>query len=60
MTTELPDMGAVGTSINTRLTDLETQTETNENNISALESQIIAVCNEIATSAQASNLSEEQ
>ena len=60
MTTALPDMGQVGANINQRLTNLESETQTNETNLAALEQQIISVCNEVATGALASSLSEEQ
>ena len=60
MTTALPDMGQIGSDIQTRLTNLESETQSNETNLAALEQQIIAVCNEVSTGAQASNLSEEE
>lgn len=62
MATTLPDMSQIGSNIQQRLTNLESQTKTNANNLSSLESQIIAVCNDIASgtqTTQVNNLSEE-
>lgn len=49
MATDLPDMAQIGTDIRQRLTNLESNTQTNANNLSSLESQIISVCTEVAT-----------
>ena len=62
MSTTLPDMSQIGSNIQQRLTNLESQTKTNASNLSSLESQIIAVCNDIASgtqTTQVNNLSEE-
>ena len=62
MATTLPDMSQIGSIIQQRLTNLESQTKTNASNLSSLESQIIAVCNDIASgtqTTQVNNLSEE-
>jgi hypothetical protein len=62
MATTLPDMSQIGSNIQQRLTNLESQTKTNASNLSSLESQIIAVCNDIASGTQTrqvNNLSEE-
>ena len=62
MATTLPDMSHIGSNIQQRLTNLESQTKTNASNLSSLESQIIAVCNDIASgtqTTQVNNLSEE-
>lgn len=62
MATILPDMSQIGSNIQQRLTNLESQTKTNASNLSSLESQIIAVCNDIASgtqTTQVNNLSEE-
>ena len=62
MATTLPDMSQMGSKIQQRLTNLESQTKTNASNLSSLESQIIAVCNDIASgtqTTQVNNLSEE-
>nr|DAH48583.1 MAG TPA: hypothetical protein [Caudoviricetes sp.] len=62
MATTLPDMSQIGSNIQQRLTNLESQTKTNASNLSSLESQIIAVCNDIASGTQTTyvnNLSEE-
>jgi hypothetical protein len=62
MATTLPDMSQIGSNIQQRLTNLESQTKTNASNLSSLESQIIAVCNDIASgtqTTQVNNLSEE-
>ena len=61
MATTLPDISQIG-YIQQRLTNLESQTKTNASNLSSLESQIIAVCNDIASgtqTTQVNNLSEE-
>ena len=55
-------MSQIGSNIQQRLTNLESQTKTNASNLSSLESQIIAVCNDIASgtqTTQVNNLSEE-
>lgn len=62
MAMTLPDMSQIGSNIQQRLTNLESQTKTNASNLSSLESQIIAVCNDIASgtqTTQVNNLSEE-
>lgn len=62
MATTLPDMSQIGSNIQQRLTNLEKQTKTNARNLSSLEQQIIAVCNDIASgtqTTQVNNLSEE-
>lgn len=62
MATTLPDMSQIGSNIQQRLTNLESQTKTNASNLSSLESQIIVVCNDIASgtqTTQVNNLSEE-
>lgn len=62
MATTLPDMSQIGSNIQQRLTNLESQTKTNASKLSLLESQIIAVCNNIASgtqTTQVNNLSEE-
>lgn len=62
MATILPDMSQIGSNIQQRLTNLESQTKTNASNLSSLESQIITVCNDIASgtqTTQVNNLSEE-
>lgn len=62
MATTLPDMSQIGSNIQQRLTNLESQTKTNARNLSSLEQQIIAVCNDIASgtqTTQVNNLSEE-
>ena len=62
MATTLPDMSQIGSNIQQRLTNLESQTKTNASNLSSFESQIIAVCNDIASgtqTTQVNNLSEE-
>lgn len=63
MATTLPDMSQIGSDIQQRLTNLESQTQTNASNLSSLEQQIIAVCNDVASGAQTTqvnNLSEEK
>lgn len=62
MATTLPVMSQIGSNIQQRLTNLEKQTKTNARNLSSLEQQIIAVCNDIASgtqTTQVNNLSEE-
>lgn len=63
MATTLPDMGQIGSNIQQRLTNLESQTQTNADNLSSLEQQIIAVCNDVASgtqTTQVNTLSEEK
>lgn len=63
MATTLPDMGQIGSNIQQRLTNLESQTQTNASNLSSLEQQIIAVCNDVVSGNQATQvntLSEEK
>lgn len=55
MAAELPDMGQIGKEIQTRLTSLESQTQSNTTELSALEQGIIAVCNEVTAGAQSRN-----
>ena len=52
MATTLPDMGQIGSNIQQRLTNLESQTQNNASNLSSLEQQIIAVCNDVASGTQ--------
>lgn len=62
MATTLPDMSQIGSNIQKRLTNLESQTKTNARNLSSLESQIISVCKDITSGTQTrqvNNLSEE-
>lgn len=63
MAATLPDMGQIGSDIQQRLTNLESQTQTNASNLSSLEQQIIAVCNDVASgtqTTQVNTLSEEK
>ena len=56
MATTLPDMGQIGSNIQQRLTNLESQTQTNASNLSSLEQQIIAVCNDVVSGNQATQV----
>lgn len=62
MATTLPDMSQIGSNIQQRLTNNEKQTKTNASNLKSLESQIIAVCNDVVSgnqTTQVNTLSEE-